>query len=88
MAISFFSSDDFREQVCKMTKMKPNYMTNMNMNVSGTVCQLIHYFPSKYVLAINMQWSALISKQLMCTEFTADSRAYLFLMKNISCYCG
>ncbi len=34
----------------------------------------------------NMQWSALKSKQRMCTEFTADSRAYFFLMKNISCY--
>ncbi len=34
----------------------------------------------------NMQWSALKSKQWMCTEFTANSRAYFFLMKNISCY--
>ncbi len=34
----------------------------------------------------NMQWSALKSKQRMCTEFTADSWEYIFLMKNISCY--
>ncbi len=34
----------------------------------------------------NMQWSALKSKQQMCTEFTADSRAYFFLMKNISIF--
>ncbi len=33
----------------------------------------------------NMQCSALKSKQWMCTEFTADSRAFFFLMKNISC---
>ncbi len=32
----------------------------------------------------NMQWSALKSKQWMCTAFTTDSRAYFFLMKNIS----
>ncbi len=44
------------------------------------------YFPGKYGLAINMQWSALKSKQQMCTEFTADSQAYFFLMKNISCF--
>ncbi len=38
----------------------------MIMNVSGTVCQLIHYFPSKQGLAINMP--ALKSKQLMCVK--------------------
>ncbi len=43
------------------------------------------YIPGKYGLAINMQWSALKSKQQMCTEFTADSQAYFFRMKNISC---
>ncbi len=37
------------------------------------------------LLTINMQWTALKSKQRMCTEFTTDSRAYFFLMKNISC---
>ncbi len=34
----------------------------------------------------NMQWSALKSKKRMCTEYTADSGAYFFLMKNISCF--
>ncbi len=29
------------------------------MNVSGTVCQDIHYFPGKQGLAINMTWPAL-----------------------------
>ncbi len=37
------------------------------------------------LLTTNMQRSALKSTQQMCTEFTADSRAYFFLMKNISC---
>ncbi len=39
-----------------------NYMTNMIMNVSGTVFQLIHYFPGKQRLAINLLWPALKSK--------------------------
>ncbi len=29
------------------------------MNVSGTVCQRIHYFPGKQWLANNPTWSAL-----------------------------
>ncbi len=52
----------------KMTKMKQNYMVNMIMNVSGTVCQLIHYLPGKQGLAINFPWPALKSKQRKCIE--------------------
>ncbi len=37
----------------------------MIMNVSGTVFQLIHYFPGKQGLAINLLWPALQSKQHM-----------------------
>ncbi len=36
----------------KLTKMEQNYMANMIMNVSGTVCQLIHYFPGNQSLKI------------------------------------
>ncbi len=43
----------------KMTKSKWNYTANMIMNVSGTVCQHIHYFPGKQWLAINPTWPAL-----------------------------
>ncbi len=57
VAISFFSYDDFWKQVYKMTERKWNYMTDMIMNISGTHCQLIHYFPSKHGLAINLPWS-------------------------------
>ncbi len=42
-----------------------NYMANMIMNVSGTVFQIIHYFPSKQALAINLLRPALQSKQHM-----------------------
>ncbi len=52
----------------KITKMKQNYLANMIMNVSGTVCQLILYFPSKQGLAINFPWLALKSKQSMYIE--------------------
>ncbi len=52
----------------KMTKMKQNYMVNMIMNVSGAVCQLIHYLPGKQGLAINLPWPALKSKQRTCIE--------------------
>ncbi len=52
-----------------MTEIKRNYMTNMIMNISETLCQLIYYFPSKHGLAINLPWSALKSKQHMCVEF-------------------
>ncbi len=38
-------------------------MANIIMNVLGTVCQLIHYFPGKQGLAINLPWPALKSKQ-------------------------
>ncbi len=30
---------------------------------------LIHYFPGKHVLAFNVPWSALKSKQHICVEF-------------------
>ncbi len=30
---------------------------------------LIHYFPGKYVLAFNLHWSALKSKQHTCVDF-------------------
>ncbi len=50
-----------------MIEMKRNYTTNMIMNVSGTLL-LIHYFSSKHVLAINLPWSALKSKQQTCVE--------------------
>ncbi len=43
----------------KMTKSKWNYTANMIMNVSGTVCQRMHYFPGKQGLAINLTWPAL-----------------------------
>ncbi len=43
----------------KMTKSKWNYTANMIMNVSGTVCQRIHYFPGKPWLANDPTWPAL-----------------------------
>ncbi len=52
----------------KMTKMKQNYIVNMIMNVSGTVCQLIHYLPGKQGLANNLPWPAIKSKQRTCIE--------------------
>ncbi len=45
----------------------------MIMNVSGTVCQLIHYFPCKQGLAINLLWPALKSEQCICIEFFTSS---------------
>ncbi len=35
----------------KITKMKRNYMSNMNMNTLGIVCQFINYFRGKHLLA-------------------------------------
>ncbi len=52
----------------KMTKMKRDYMVNMIMNVLVTVCQLIHYLPSKQGLVINLPWPVLKSKQRTCIE--------------------
>ncbi len=52
----------------KMTKIKQNYMVNMIITVSGRVCQLIHYFPGKQRLAINLPWPTHKSKQYMCIE--------------------
>ncbi len=82
VAISFLSADHFWEQVCKMTKIVWSMeQYGIYLDQKGK-----YYFPGKYGLAINMLWSALKSKQWMCTEFTAHSRAYFFLLKNISCY--
>ncbi len=49
-------------------------MANIIMNVSGTVFQLIHYFPGKQGLAINLLWPALQSKQHMYIEFVDITR--------------
>ncbi len=38
-------------------------MANMIMNVSRTVCQLIHYFPGKLGLTIDLPWPGLKNKQ-------------------------
>ncbi len=66
-----------------VTKMKWNYTANMIMNVSGTVCYLILYFPINLGLAINLQCPALKNKQRMCFElfevFLTSSVDYLFL---------
>ncbi len=43
-------------------------MTKMIMNVSGTVCQLIHFFPGKQMLAIILKWPAFKSEQRTCIE--------------------
>ncbi len=65
-----------RRQVCsprffssREGENEQNYKANMIMNVSGTVFQLIHYFPGKQRLAINLLWPALKSKQHMYIEF-------------------
>ncbi len=42
-----------------MTKSKWNYTVNMIMNVLGTDCQRIHYFPGKQGLAIDPTWPTL-----------------------------
>ncbi len=43
-------------------------MANIIMNVPGTFFQLIHYFPSKQGLAINLLWPTLQNKQHMYIE--------------------
>ncbi len=55
--------------ITKMTKMELNYNANLNINVSGIVCQLIHQFPGKQGLAINLPWLILKHKQTMHVEF-------------------
>ncbi len=55
---SFFSMYQTKFDM-KMTKSEWNYTANMIVNVSGTVCQRIHYFPGKQWLAINPKWPAL-----------------------------
>ncbi len=57
----------------KMTKMKKNYIVNMIMNVSGKVCQLIHYFPGNQGLAINLPWPALKSKNARVLNFLTSA---------------
>ncbi len=58
------------------------YIANMIMNVSGTVCQLIHYFPSEQESAINLPWPALKSKQ--CTPHVLN----LFTSSAFNCLGG
>ncbi len=60
---SFIFSTYWTKFDAKITKMKQNYTANMIMNVSGTVCHLIHYFLSKYRLEIKLLWPALKSKR-------------------------
>ncbi len=63
----FWNGGDFRSLFsmyrtkfdAKITKSKRNYTANMIMNVSGIVCQRIHYFPGKQWLAIDPTWPAL-----------------------------
>ncbi len=43
----------------EMTKSNCNYTANMIIDVSGTVCQCIHYFPDKQWLAIDPTWPVL-----------------------------
>ncbi len=50
----------------KMIKMKQNYTVIMIINVPGTLCQLIHYFPGKQGLVINLRWPAFKGKQRTC----------------------
>ncbi len=52
----------------KKTKITANYMTNMIMNVSETVCQFIHYFHRKKRSVINLPWPTVKSKQHPCIE--------------------
>ncbi len=49
-------------------------MANMIMNVSGTVFQLVHYFPGKQGLAINLLWPARQGKQHTYIEFVDITR--------------
>ncbi len=58
ISVQFFSMYPSKFDA-KMTKSKWNYTANMIMNVSGTVCQRMHYFLSNQGLAINLTWPAL-----------------------------
>ncbi len=65
----------------KMTKMKQNYMVIMILNVPGTLCQLILYFPGKQGLAINLTWPSLKSKQRTCIlPPSADQCGFSFFL--------
>ncbi len=44
-------------------KNEQNYIGNEIMNVIGTFSQIIHYFPFKQGLDINLLWPILQSKQ-------------------------
>ncbi len=47
----------------KIPKKEWHYPANLIINISRIVCQLIYYFLGKQMLAINLQWSAIKSKQ-------------------------
>ncbi len=64
-----------------------NYMANMIMNVPGAVFQLIHYFPGKQGLAINLLWPALQSKQHTYIEFV-DITRNMFTWTSLADQCG
>ncbi len=63
-SFSFFSMYQTKFDM-KMTKVKQNYMANMIMNVSGTLCQLIHYFHELDIIS----WSVWI---LILLAFVLD----------------
>ncbi len=72
----------------KMTKLKWNYTVNMIMNVSGAVCQRIHYFPGKQWLAIDPTWPALKVNNARGFELLISSADdfVLFILLNIHRY--
>ncbi len=59
----------------------------MITNVSGTVFQLIHYFPGKQGLPINLLWPALQCKQHMYVEFV-DITRNMFIWTSSADQCG
>ncbi len=61
-------------------------MANMIMNVSETVCQLIHHFPGKQGLAINLPWPALKSKQRMCIELFDINNPFTVVQAKSLCH--
>ncbi len=64
-----------------------HYIANMITNVSGTVFQLIHYFPGNQGLAINLLWPALQSKQHTYIEFV-DITRNMFSCTSSADLCG
>ncbi len=63
----------------KITKSKWNYTVNIIMNVSGTVCQLIHYFHSKQWLAIDPTWPALKVNNTLGFDISWSFCLFIFL---------